>query len=334
MIKRLLAFWAICLFPCTSHADTLKWPRPALKNLIIIDVTDDSPASLTQNLDTGRDYIIRLGKNSGGLVRREAITITGGHNIQIIGGHFIRPEDTPASNAKTGERTAHRAVMLGMSRFTGTFYAEGLLIDANDQYGVDAIEVGAPVGEKPGRHIFQNIHIRGVYGTSIGLHADGLQVVRPVASLWLHNVTIVSGCQALVIAPFWSLDDVRLSNVNLRYTDPDYRNGKANGFLLWLGNGKNSEREIAKAHYDFDNVYVEERTHYYQFTWADASIAPGRKMPKPNMPYDNDPDKAYFPDYDTTGYITRGTPPGGDFAPVNSIINEQGQVNYPVEQHS
>ncbi|MGE3714176.1 MAG: hypothetical protein AB7F82_06565 [Alphaproteobacteria bacterium] len=233
-----------------------KWPLPELQNPITIDVTDDSPPGLTQRLDTSKDYIIRFGK-----VTRESITITGGRNIFIEGGQLVRPADTPASDSRTGKRLKHHGVMLGVSGHTGTFYADGLLIDANEQYGVDAIAVGAPPGKPAGDHIFQNIHIRGVQGTSKGLHADGLQAVGTVNTLWLHNVTIVTGCQGIVIAPFWPLADVRLSNVNLRYTDPDYRNGKANGFLLWLGNGENTREQIDSARYTFENVYVAERTH-------------------------------------------------------------------------
>ena len=319
-ICRIVWVWVLfVLAPYMLHAAPKEWKKPELKTPTILDVTDDSPAGLTQGLDTSKDYIIRLGKNSGGKVVRESITVTGGRNIQIIGGHFARPGNTPASDSKTGERLKHHGVMLGISGQSGIFYAENVLIDANKQYGVDAIGVGASQKSEPSSYMFHKIHIRGVHGASKGNQADGLQVVGPVNKLWLNKVTIVSSCQGLAMEPFWPLKDVWLNQVNLRYENPDARAGGANCFALWLGNGKHTHEQINSASYEFNDVYVEERLHYFHFNWGQASIGPSRGSSKGNWPYQNDENKAYFPDYNTKGYITRGIPMSGDFVPINTF---------------
>lgn len=319
---------ACLLFVPHAAVAALKWERPKLENPITLDVTNISPAGLTQNLKPDQDYIIRLGATTDGRVARQSVTIIGGRNIQIIGGHLARPDKTPASDPKTGKRTKYHGVLLGVSSHTGTFYAEGLVLNANNQYGVDTIAVGAPKGKQPGKHILQNVHLRGVYGTSKGQHADGLQAVGPVETLWMHNVTVISACQGMVITPHHKLADVRLSNVNIRYADPDFRNAAANGFALWLGNGKNTREQVQATRYSFENVYVQPRTHYHNFGWAQSAIAPGRHMPKGNRPYNKNAKHAHFPEYNASGYITQGVPPGGDFVPLETLVDEQGRSVY------
>lgn len=102
----------------------LLWKRPVLRSPVTIDVNDNTPNRLTQNLDPDQDYIIRLGRATNGIVRRQGIGISGGRHIQIIGGHLIRPEGTAASDA-TGKRAQTASEMLGIFDHTGIAYVEG-----------------------------------------------------------------------------------------------------------------------------------------------------------------------------------------------------------------
>lgn len=299
-----------------ASAGTLTWSPPTLVNALDVDVGSDIGLSDTIKLQANRDYIIHIGQDTGGVVVRRALVLEGGRNIVLIGGLIRRTPGTPATDVSDGTRTGFAAETFSISGHTGIAYVEGLVIDNNQQYGVDGIHTGTN-----GKYIFQNVHVRGVTGTLEGNHADGLQITGPTAQLYIDHMTVYSAYQGFNIQNQYPIGMCWIRNANTRYPNPDYSSGGANGYALWLGDGSYKN----PASYKFENFYVQARTFE---TWADGSIWPARRLANGNRPYDGSDDEAAFPYQSVTGYVTEGIPPTGDFVPESLIVNGAGTVIY------
>lgn len=311
--------------------------RPPLQSPETVDI-HSKPGLQRFVLKDGRDYIFRIGPDSSGRIITTEIKIIGGRNIEMIGGHIIRANDTPTNDAWTGQRIDPSGSTLNLLGHTGTAWIEGVLIDANDQFGVDALDLGgADLSniQDSGDFILHNIHIRGVSGNHTAknkkavAHADGLQFWGAVRSLRATFITVYSGNQGINIQPENPLGLVEFDRCNLRYPDPDITHGRANGYALWLGDG---HPYINPAKYVFKDVYVEMR-QAWNAAWEKTSIAPDISMPNGARLVKGTTDRATWvtlgsPNQAVTGYVTKGIPPGGDFCPPSRIVDDAGHVIY------
>jgi hypothetical protein len=112
----------------------LTWAPPKLTKPITITIPTTAPVQLS--LDPGQDYILRLGHLSG----PGGLTVTGGHNIIVIGGWITPVVDTVEKDG----------LALRFEDQTGIVHLEGILIDDAG----DAITIRAPLG------IFQIENVR------------------------------------------------------------------------------------------------------------------------------------------------------------------------------
>ncbi len=144
------------------------------------------------NLQAGQDADIQLPRNSK---RYGGISITGGHNIRIIGGYLTIPAAlVPDDNPNNYERT-----MINIKQVTGTVHIEGVRIDASGTCApelvcgpaFDAIKLASPnaVVEIVNTRIMDPTTTRTAGKT---LHSDGIQAAGGVRSLRLDRVTMRS----------------------------------------------------------------------------------------------------------------------------------------------
>ena len=176
--------------------------------------------------------------------------------------------------------------------------------------------------------VFRNVHVRGVTGTTMGNHADGLQVIRPVDFLLIDGMTVYSTYQCINLQPEFPIGLAWLRNCNTRYPNPDFRSGGANGYSFWIGDNATNPKLNHPAQYKFENVYVEERTHFWDLRWENGSVGPPTKAPGGCRLVAGHSDWAEFPSFNVEGHVTRGIPPAGDFCPASKIVNDAGMVAY------
>jgi len=300
-----------------------EWTAPALTNPQLLEIKSDHSQSFIE-LDPNADYTVRIGPDSGGVVVRRALRLHGGRNIALIGGHLRRAPDTP-TNTPDGAKTRYPGELFSIGGHTGTAYIEGLVIDNGDNYGVDGIHVGSDTG---GSYVFRNVHVRGVTGTTVGNHADGLQVIRPVDYLLIDHMTVYSSYQGINIQPEFPIGLAWLRHTNTRYPNPDFRSGGANGYSFWLGDRADNPKLAHPAKYRFEDVYVEERTHFWDLSWEDGSVGPPAKAPGGCRRVAGHSDWAEFPHLGVEGHVNKGIPPQGDFCPASTIVDGSGAVIY------
>lgn len=306
-----------------SQSENPAWTAPRLTDPQVLEIRSDSSQSFI-DLDPNADYLVRIGPSSDGVVVRHALRLQGGRNVVVIGGCIRRARQTP-TDAPDGAKTRFPGELFTVRGHTGTAYVEGLLLDNGDNYGVDGIHVGSETG---GTYVFRNIHVRGVAGNIRGNHADGLQVIRPVDHLLIDGMTVYSTYQGINLQPEFPIGFAWLRNCNTRYPNPDFRSGDANGYSFWLGDSRLNPKLDHPARYRFENVYVEERTHFWNLAWENGSVGPPSKAPGGCRLVPGHPDWAEFPAFDVEGHVSRGIPPGGDFCPASRILSAAGRVEY------
>ena len=133
------------LKPATSAP--LSWRPPALTSPTTVTVSN---TNRSLNLDPTRDYIIKFGE----VISAGNLSITGGRNVVLIGGHIT----VPWRGAWPVDGNARRGLYL--KHWTGTMHVEGLLIDGEDLaegIDVDTRTVGATLQ-------VQNVRVGFVHG--------------------------------------------------------------------------------------------------------------------------------------------------------------------------
>lgn len=276
-----------------APAPKLRYAPPALVNPQTI-VLGTGPT--TTSMDPARDYIIQLPKE-----KKTGFTyLIGGRNIVLIGGHITIPTTADLSN-----KAPSRAIYVKDS--TGTVHIEGVLIDASGGAQSDAVDITAPQAIVQ----VQNVRVENIFGFYNQFHADVIQTFGGVKELRVDRLTGYSGYQGLQIdVESGQTGSAKLSNINLvsigKQTWGLHNNG---GFLMWLvkDGACNTAYPIT-----LENVYLQPRTERDLGTivWptstdkgcASVVSADGAKLSFPQLP--------------VSGYVTKGTPPNGDFVPV------------------
>lgn len=206
----------------------LAWPPPPLTDPKTV-VVDARHRSL--ELDDGRDYQVVLPR-SADTVLVGGVTITGGHNVVIIGGVINvppmskYPDKGPSS--KRDKSSARRGMYLKGQ--TGTVHVEGVHLtgDLSDAFNLDERE-GAVVQ-------LQNIRVDLVHGGRDVHHADVIQTWAGPRILRVDGLLAATQYQGFLLLPNqWFKDGPRPEQVVFRRTTVTMLPGS--GYGLWLPQG-------------------------------------------------------------------------------------------------
>jgi hypothetical protein len=197
----------------------LRWAPPPLQSPITIAVGD----GYTQlHLDPVRDYVIRLPT----VDKRGGLTLAGGHDVVVVGGHVTIPAGAPPGRLGDRQRRG-----LYIKDATGTVHVEGVLFDADHGVQWDAIDIAAPAAVVQ----IENVRVEQVRGAFRGFHGDVVQPWGGVRELRIDRLTATSDYQGLTIPiDKGPIGSARISDVNIR--------GLSSGppgtdHLLWLTTG-------------------------------------------------------------------------------------------------
>lgn len=241
-------------------------------------------------LEPGADYIVMLpdGPKLGPTI------LEGGRNVVVPGGHIVME----------GEQAEdQRAIYIKDA--TGTVQIRDVFIEGRDGVAFDAIAISAPDAVV---ELF-DIRVEGVSGTYSGFHGDIVQPFGGVRELFVNGLTGRSNYQGFYLSETNGIiGSVTLRNVNLTYDDnPE----NETTYLLWLD-------DCAPYPVVLDNVFIEPR----------PGQRIGSQAVQPNDTQDHrcqarqEGDEVWWPDMpEVDGVVIEGTPPGGDFVPINRWRN-------------
>jgi hypothetical protein len=314
-ISILIALLFLSVHPAgAEEIKKLSWPPPPQHQPTHIDVTAGSKsgtidlrrsiypydtssvttapltAPVTIKLKQDEDAVITLPKDK--ILPITGLGILRGRHVRIIGGHL---------KAVASADKSLRA-LLRFAGQSGSVFVEGLVLDANNQYGLDGLDVGSV---KDGPHsvadiYVQNCIIRGVYSTREGLHADAFQYYGDTGWTRMDRVSIVSQYQGLFLDPQNDMKGVDLRRVDMRYADP--ATGQGYIFFLRTETGRDRHPPVS-----LQDVYAGTRTN--RSPWQEFSIYPPASRKGGGVFKDG---RVSFPSYpEVTGYVMKGAPPGG-----------------------
>lgn len=237
-------------------------------------------------MDPDADYIVMLpdGQKAGPTI------LEGGRDVVVPGGHIVMEGDTAEDQ---------RAIYIKDA--TGTVQIRDMFIEGRDEIAFDAIAISAPDAVV---ELF-NIRVEGVSGTFAGFHGDIVQPFGGVRELFVNGLTGRSNYQGFYLAETNGIiGSVILRNVDLAYTEnPE----NETTYLLWLD-------DCAPYPVRLENVYIEPR----------PGQQTGSHAVQPNDTQDHDcqaqqdGDEVSWPGMpEVDGIINQGTPPNGDFVPIN-----------------
>lgn len=204
-----------------SAGGRLSWAPPALSSPTVISLTDGTG---TLKLAAGQDYLVRLPTDRP-VVMPQGLTISGGHNVVVIGGTI----DVAGGYKASGGTTRRGMYLVGQS---GTVFVEGVRFESSTSgtltEGIDLDQrLGAVV-------ILQNIHLDRLVGTYSTNHADGVQTWAGPRELLIDGLWIDTEYQGMFLLP------------NQHFTGPmpelfDFRNvsitgGSSAGYMIWKDN--------------------------------------------------------------------------------------------------
>jgi hypothetical protein len=167
----------------STSSPKLTWAPPILSS----PTTEMVTATRTSlHLDAVRDYTVVLPKDD--VVLKSGISITGGHNVVIIGGiiHVPNKGDVPADDSRRG---------LYLKGQTGTIHIEGVRMtgDLSDGFNFDERE-GAIVQ-------IENVQIDLVHGSHETHHADVIQTWAGPRVLRVDGLRAGTQYQGLFLLP-------------------------------------------------------------------------------------------------------------------------------------
>lgn len=172
-----------------TSSPRLTWAPPELTDPITETVTPDHHSL---ELDTDRDYVVQLPRNPVPL--KGGVTITGGHNVVVIGGEIHVPRSESAPDA-----VDRRAMYLKGQ--TGTVHVEGVHLtgDLSDGFNLDERD-GAVVQ-------IQNVQIDLVHGSHDTHHADVIQTWAGPRVLRVDGLRAATEYQGFFLLPDQRMDD-------------------------------------------------------------------------------------------------------------------------------
>lgn len=315
----LFLLFSLIVFPPVSHAENpgapLSWAPPPLENPARITVRDAQDGMIdieksvypygtvsSSHIAAGSNVLIKLGDHEDAIITLpldrildvSGLSIAYGRHVRIIGGHLraTRPADKSLR------------ALLRFAGQSGSVFVEGMVIDANGQYGLDGLDVGG-VAHRPGviADVYvQNCLIKGVFSGRAGLHADGFQYYGPTGWTRMDRVSVVSQYQGLFLDPQNDMEGVDLRRVDVRYADP----ATGAGYIFFLRTEKGRDRHPPVRLHE---VYADARTNV--LPWQEYSIYPPASRATGAVLNNG---KACFPAYpEVQGCVGKGRPPTGSF---------------------
>jgi hypothetical protein len=193
----------------------LAFRPPALSNPTTIKV---SPTNRGLKLDPGRDYVIDMPDTP--LVAKGGVTISGGRNVVLIGGHIHH-------DRWWGDQPGKYNRGLHLQGQTGTIHIEGLLVTGLIGEGIDLSQTAGAIVQ------LQNIRIESATGGMDRNHADVIQTWAGPRRLLIDRFTGYTSYQGFFLLPNqWysgpAPERFELRNVNL-VGDP-----AGAGYLYWV----------------------------------------------------------------------------------------------------
>ena len=270
------------------------------------------------SLSSSSDYRLHLPAN-GPLVG--GLTISRGHNVQIIGGEIDMAY--PCSDSSS----ACHGINISRGSASGQVYIEGVFIKNPDpNYLTDTVDTGdgIDVDDYPGVTdiVLQNVRIQGIKGCDPAVPSAHADVFQPYnaggATFNVDHLTATTDCQGMQIDPDYAYVTYGLlpksaifKNVNINvFANPSLGNG--NRYAWWFTYGGGSS--CVSYPITLSNVYVQE---------PDGTLADIAVWPDPANSYPASCLGMYSSGYaqwptlsSLNGFVTSGLPPGGDYVPA------------------
>lgn len=245
----------------------------------------------------------------------EAFSVIGGQNVRVIGGEFL------------ARRTGGAAVALANQ--TRPVFVEGAHVDCRGHErdgivlrwdGAIAKAMGITRKTHPGITM-QRCRIEGVTGTFATLHGDCYQSQCIVDQIRLEECTLESGYQAIFPLagppPRGPTRGLMIRKVNVRWN----QGGGSKGFIAaYFHDGDRAKRTSGLYPIRLSDFWAGEMSD--GFVWEERVASP-HVLHSWGPPLGRDK-LGEFLDFSRTklrmtGRLRRGQPPGGDFAPANSV---------------
>ena len=219
--------------PPSSSGSRLTWAPPALKNPIVMAYPEGSKSL---KLDSARDYVLKL-PTGRALRNNYGLTITGGHNVVIIGG---------AVNVGTGVPGLGIVARRGayFKDQTGTLFLEGVRFQSpSSAYLMEGIDLSQSKGATV---IIQNVVVEHLVGSQSTNHADGLQTWAGPNRLLIDRLSIDTGYQGMFLLPNQNFSGPRPTQWDFRHV---YLHGQTTAkYLMW--------KQSASFPWRVSNVYL------------------------------------------------------------------------------
>lgn len=224
-----------------------------------VKITMDEGTGDTSTSDTirafGEDAFVFIDKSAP--LDMRALRIEKGRRVVVIGGH-IRATHESASGIQGG---------LYFYNIKDKVHCEGVVVDANNKYGLDCLEYGGNVNSSPLRkadHTFLNMRLLNANSSKIGFHSDNAQPYGTTRDNIYRNLTCTTSYQGFFFDPQAACVSHTLENIDLSYTDPS--DPDTHGTLLYLRAVLNGAIRPAIT---LTNVYCGERDNC---DWANPPV--------------------------------------------------------------
>jgi hypothetical protein len=196
------------------------WDRPRLRDPVTV-VADAAHRDL--RLDPSRDYVVSVDPGGGGIPG--GLSISGGHDVVVDGGHIEVPDAAGGLTLKgqTGVMWVHDL------RISGPELMEGIDLD---QRQPDATVV------------LRNVLVDAVHGSEAANHADLLQTWAGPARLLIDGFTGTTDYQGLFLIPNQRFTGPEPRFFDLRHVAVDDRGG----YALWRGTGSTWPLYLQEVH--------------------------------------------------------------------------------------
>jgi hypothetical protein len=285
-------------------------PRPDMTNPVTIQlrVGDDS-----LHLDDSRDYILQMPAQK----KTGSLEISGGRNIELIGGYF--------STSHSG--TANIVIADGSNAVAGRVVRiEGVLIDASSGAQSDGIRIRAPKAVVE----VVNTRITGLLGSIDTTHADVIQPFGGVRKLIVDGFTGSSHYNLFYLRrennPLEpAIGDVVIRNANVfGYTNPDGTTPGETIRAISVGtqpldpqNSTSSLNCDLGGSITMDNFYgAPAGKRLGQFMWPDDRMQTAGCPAQVSADGQSVTWPALRASGQVSGSLQLGAPPAGDFVPV------------------
>jgi hypothetical protein len=307
----------------------LTWSPPACGGADGLTCTTINLGTGPQNpsLASNVDYKLIM---PGTPITGGTLQISGGHNVQVIGGEIDLVN--PCSDSCGAQGNGAIYITDGNP---GEVYLEGVLIHntqtaqdtgSNCPGGgmscstADGIDVNVGNGGNPATPpaiVMQNIRVDGVSGCSGGSdHADVFQPYNAgSATVNIDHLTGTGNCQGMQTDPdygfanFGTLPTYNIKNVNMDVLNNPY-SGNNNRYMWWL----TYNTACNSGPVSLSNDYTQEPngTMSVNSVWPDTDQPTACKSvwSSPVLSFPNSPQ--------VSGVLTEGLPPGGDYVPVGT----------------